>query len=280
MTKHIPIRHGHLKWMAKSPMHCHHAMLQDSVETKAQRRGTVVHAMLFGTTEVVRIPDGAPKRPSSAQRRAKKPSPDTIAAINFWDAFEHEHEGHHVLSADEYETFNGMAEAVRNDPKAMDLITASRLEETIYFTLAGRSCRTTPDGRGPDFCFELKTTRDADPEQFRWQSRKLSYSAQQAWHLTGMEMGGYGKHRNAYTIAVEENARMPGLHPVTVFKISEAALQNGDRCNRLWFERLISCEQSGQWPPYAQTIVELDDTPDSVELDWSNMPEDDEEEAA
>lgn len=282
MTDRLPIRHGYLKWMAKSPMHCRHAMLNDSISTKAQRRGTIVHVMLFGNATIVSVPSDAPKKPDSKQRNAKKPSKESVAAIEFWDAFEAEHEGDHVLSASDYEKFSRMADAVRDDPKAMDLITACVLEETILFDLNGRACRTTPDGHlRNEFCFELKTTRDAEPDQFRWQSRKLSYSAQQSWHLLGMEMAGLGKTRHAYTIAVEENARLPGLHPVTVFKLAERSLENGDRCNRLWFERLVACEQSNQWPSYAQTIVELDDTPDHVDLDWSNMPdEDDESEAA
>jgi hypothetical protein len=42
-----------------------------------------------------------------------------------------------------------------------------------------------------------------------------------------------------------------------VFRLPERALEAGRRANRLWLERLLVCEQSGEFPPYSQSVVEL-----------------------
>ena len=250
-TTDLPIRFTYLKACGRSPAHAKHAMdldlRGDSESSEAMKRGTAVHAMLFGTARVMTKPEGAPKKPSKAQRGAKKPSAPTLAAIEWWDAFELETRGALVLSAGKYEAYNRMADAVRAQPMAMDLFTAGVVEETIRFDIGGRACRTTPDACGPDFVAELKTAKSSHPVDFMWQSKRMGYHAQHSWHRIG------AKVKHAYTVAVEATAP----YVVTVFKLDDADLDLGDRCVRLWFEQIRTCEQSNQWPGYAQSIVDL-----------------------
>ena len=68
----MPVRFSYLKAMAKSPAHARHAMTEDSVSTDSQQRGTAVHALVLGNQRVTVAPEGI-KKPTSAQRNAKKP---------------------------------------------------------------------------------------------------------------------------------------------------------------------------------------------------------------
>ena len=277
-----PIRFHHLKAMALSPAHCRYALdLSERDEqgesTPAMQRGTATHAMLFGTVRVMTAPEDAPRKPSSVQRNAKKPSPATIDAIAWWDAFERESAGAIVMPAAQYDTCARMADAVRAEPRAAEMLHGATVEESILFNRDGLECRTTPDIRGLDFECELKTTKSSQPEQFVWQSKRMLYHAQHAWHLAGMRGNGLLRGPgHAYTIAVEATAP----YVVTVFRIDPHALEIGERCTRLWFERVKSCIESGQWPGYAQSVVDLDVPEDLDELALSYEGDDTEADAA
>jgi hypothetical protein len=39
-------------------------------------------------------------------------------------------------------------------------------------------------------------------------------------------------------------------------RLSATTLDIGERCVRLWFERLKECEAANVWPPYVQSIVD------------------------
>ena len=70
-------------------------------------------------------------------------------------------------------------------------------------------------------------------------------------------------------LAVESTAP----YVVTVFRVTERALEQGRRTYRLWFERLMACEEADEWPGYVQSVVPLD-VPESDEVTFG------EEEAA
>lgn len=250
----MPVRFSYLKAMAKSPAHARHAMTEDSVSTPTQQRGTAVHAIVLGNQRVTVAPEGI-KKPTSAQRNAKKAKPETLEQIAAWDEWERSNEGAIVLSVAKYNEAQRMAESVRDNPHAMDVLTG-RVEQTILFDTNGRACRATPDVVGTDWLADLKTSITSSPDQFPWQSRKYCYHCAMAWYQHA------AKAQHVYLVAVESAAP----YPVTVFKMSERALEIGSHFWRLQMERLIACEQSGQWPAYAQSIVPLE-LPGEDELD-------------
>lgn len=62
------------------------------------------------------LPKDAPKKPSKSQREAKKPSPDTVAAIAWWDAWNAAHPGAIVLSFEDRQILTEAADAIRRLP--------------------------------------------------------------------------------------------------------------------------------------------------------------------
>jgi hypothetical protein len=235
----IDIRFRHLVATGLSAQHGKFALDGgEDDETYAMERGTAVHAMLFGTRKVVGYHEG--------KKRAGKE----------WEAFQLEHAEKEILTAKEYAKAVRMAEAVSDNPLAMDILYGDRAvhEKTIDWQLLGRSCAGTPDVRAPGYIAELKTSVSAQPERFRWQVLRMHYHAALAWYMQGVALSGLGQPQAAFIVAVESSPP----HPVTVHRLTPRTLDIGARLVRLWMERLVGCEASGEWPGYAQSILELD----------------------
>ncbi len=269
----IPLRFSHLRAMSQSPAHCHYAMTRDDDEqTAATDRGSALHAIILGNRNVVVAGPDAPKKPSAAQRNAKKPSPATVDAIAWWADFDAKHANDIVLSAAKMNDCQRMADAIRANPLALEVLDGVK-EHTLRYRLQGRDCRATPDVRAADnrYITDLKSTVTADPARFKWQAIKYGIVAQLSWYRTACDVL-YGAQPTCFVVAVE--ATRP--HPVTVFKLTDADMLRGQKSCALWFERLMSCEASNQWPAYAQSIVDLDLPDNEFELDFSGVDADDE----
>ena len=76
-------------------------------DTPALRIGTLTHMLVLQpdlfTSSVICTPDDAPKKPTQKQREAKKPKPETLEAIAWWDNFEQASLGKMVVAVDEYQ---------------------------------------------------------------------------------------------------------------------------------------------------------------------------------
>jgi len=135
----------------------------------------------------------------------------------------------------------------------MDLL-KGKIEDTIHFDFLGIPSRTTPDARTPKVVVELKTCRSSEPYAFAWQMKKLFYHAQMAFHIEGMAALNPDLNPTPYIVAVESSAP----YPVTVFRVTPAALLEGHKLIRLWFEQLKVCQSCNVWPAYSQAVVDLD----------------------
>lgn len=228
-----PVHFSDLKRMAQSPLHYAHGLEHRREETKALRLGRAVDALCFGTCGVVGY-DG--------QRRGKE-----------WAAFAAANAGSICLNKTEHEQALGMSDALERHSEALDLLSGER-QKLIEWEISGRACAGTPDAFTDGRIAELKTCRTAHPDRFVWDARRLAYHAQLAWYLDGLIHSGRARPSTAYIVAVESSAP----HPVTVFCLTDRALDQGARTWRLWFERLRACEESNAWPPYVESAVLFD----------------------
>ncbi len=227
-----PVRFSHLRAYGRSAAHGHHARTSEVDETYAMERGTAVHAMIFGTREVVAYP--------GATRRGKE-----------YDAFVQAHPDTEILTTAEYHKARRMAMSVLDCKLAAPFLNGVR-EETLLFKWMGMDCRATPDVRGPDFLTELKTTANADPTKFLWDARRRHYHAQLRFQEFGCEKH-HIKILDHWIVAVESTEP----HPVTVFHVEPEALEEGEELLMLWAERMKNCEASNVFPPYVDCIVPL-----------------------
>lgn len=228
-----PVHFSELKAMSLSPLHYAYGVEHKRAETKALRLGNAVDALLFGTCGVVGY-DG--------QRRGKE-----------WQAFASANAGAICLNKTEHEQVLGMAGAIERHHEALDLLGGER-QKLIEWKIGERECAGTPDAFTAGRITELKTCRSSHPDRFVWDARRLGYAAQLAWYMEGLLLSGRPRPDTAYIVAVESIAP----HPVTVFVLTDRALDQGSRTWRLWFERLRACEESNAWPAYAEQAVLFD----------------------
>jgi len=244
------LRFSRLKLFAESPMHyLANAQARSSILDK----GTGVHSLLLGGKRVVYY-DKETASGRSAPRNGKD-----------WEAFKALNEDALILSRSEYDVSNRIADAVRSNELAMMALTGVK-EQTLRFEWQGLQARTTPDCRANDHTFvtELKTCRSARPGRFSTQAFWMYYHAQMAFHIEGMKANGLGKRGQlptAYIVAV--CSAEP--YPVTVFKLTDKALEQGRKSLILWTEQLRGCIESRHFPAYSQAIVDLD-VPEGDEL--------------
>lgn len=227
-----PVRWSNLKNMALSPLH-YRARLLAGRDTSSMKLGRVVHHLLLGGGEIV-VFDG--------ERRAGK----------IWDAFAAEHADKEIVKASELAEAERIAAAVRDNAEALSLLFGSK-ERLIDWEFCGRKMRSHLDVLGARWVTDLKTTRSAKPEWFRWQAIKMAYHAQLAAYVDAARYVG-APVEEAYLVAVETEEP----YAVTAMRLTERALEDGRKLNRLWMERLLSCEATGEWPGYVQSIVDLD----------------------
>lgn len=243
-----PLRFSALRQIGKSPAHYAAHIAQEQETTSGMDIGSAADLLILGGRRVLAYPGPV--------RRGKEF--DAFAAANA-DAL--------IVTQKEGALALGIAEAVAACPDAVRVLTGAR-QSTQYWTLQGRACRGTPDVRGDGFITDLKTSETADPKFFPWKLRRFAYHAAAAWYLDGLTLCGFDV-RKAYVVVVEQAPP----HVVTVFQLTEHVLDMGERLYRLWLEQLLVCEASGAFPPYSQSIVELDlvddgdiDLADAVEL--------------
>lgn len=237
-----PIRFSMLRAYGRSAAHGLSSRLGRGDEpTSAIERGTAVHAMVFNTTKVIGY---------SGVRRGKE-----------YEKFAADNPETEILTANEYGKAARMAKAVQESSLAMSVL-QGEAEQTLLFNWSGQDCRVTPDLRGLTYVTELKTCATSDPDLFKWDALRRHYHAQIAYQRLGCKLT-QQPITDAYIVAVESSEP----YPVTVFQVTERALDAGDRLLSLWMERLCVCEESGRWPPYVESMVELD-APEDIELEY------------
>ncbi len=225
-----PLRFSRLKLMGKSPAHYAAYVPQ---ETGAMETGTAADRLLLGG-KVLAYP--GPVRRGKEYEAFAAANPDAL-----------------IVTQKEGAVAYGIAEAVTACPDAMRLLTGAR-QETIYWDFNGRTCRGTPDVRGDGFLCDLKTGETSDPRLFPFKVRRFAYHAQMSFYETGVALANLPPVSESYIVAVEQTPP----HVVTVYRLTAGTIELGARLWRLWLEQLQVCEASGAFPPYSQSIVDLE----------------------
>lgn len=247
-----PLRFSRLKLLARSP--AHYAAYVDH-DSPSLRLGRATHSMLLGD------PDSIAVCPPKMKRDERHKG---------YQEFLAENEGKEILSPKEAKDALGMRASIEQHPRAVELLEGLR-EQTRLWNYCGRVCRGTPDVVSSRYLVELKTCRSSDPRRFPFEARRMFYHGQLAWYLNGLSLadGAAQIPSECFIVAVE--SAQP--YPVTVYRVTDELLEQGERTARLWLERLAVCEETGTWPAYAASDVELGVFEDDLDLDLSGLEE-------
>ena len=177
-----------LKEFMRSPMHYQaHKRGQFKPPSLAMTKGTAVHAWLEGD-EVFR----------NAYVVAKKIDRRTNAGKVAFAAFQAEHEGKTVLSADDYADVKGMVESVRREPKIRPWLDSPTAEHEVSYRWTHRGsglpckCRSDLDEKEERIVLDFKTTQDASLDGFCKSIRFFKYDLSAVHYMEGTGCERYG----------------------------------------------------------------------------------------
>lgn len=245
-----------IKKMLQSPQHYMLMRTRPSEPTDAMQFGSAVHCGALEpdrfASAVLCPPADAPKKPTAAQWNAKKPSPETLDAIAFWQAFNRECIGRIVLTRDDHARAQRCIDAVRAHPAAAALLEGAEREVSLFWNDAryGVPCKSREDIYSHGGITDLKTTTDASPEGFGKQIANLLYHVQGAHYISGSEHVRNESPRFFAFIAVESEEP----HAVAVYALPGNAILAGAHLANRALERYAAALANGQWSGYPDTI--------------------------
>ncbi|KAA8731000.1 hypothetical protein F4V57_14195 [Acinetobacter qingfengensis] len=193
-----------LKDLLRSAAHFYVNSISKEVEktaTAAMDLGTLTHTLFLEPdtfeAEFILMPEDAPSRPTSAQLNAKKPSDETIAKIEWWQAFEQQAAEKQIISIDDFQTATKMAEQLRSLSMFSNMQNHIGMPEASFFftdPIYDLQLRVRPDwhikpcDQYPNgLIIDLKTTDDARPHAFSNTCDKFCYDLSAAMYQEGFQ---------------------------------------------------------------------------------------------
>jgi hypothetical protein len=149
-----------------------------------------------------------------------------------------------LLTKDWLQVLN-MRDAVMAHPVARDLFTNHEAEQSVFWDEDGLMLKCRPDAWKPGLLIDLKTTRDANPNEFGKTAHEYGYHQSAAHYIDGVKAA-TGEELPFHFVLVEKSA--PYL--VSVVELDVEAVNIGrqlnDRAKRIYRE----CVETDTWPGY------------------------------
>jgi hypothetical protein len=162
-----------------------------------------------------------------------------------WEAFEVCNEGREILKASEVAHIRQVAECIRNNADAAELLAATgETEVTIRWKdpVTGFDCKGRVD-KLSRLVVDLKGTGSVVEHILGAQARKLLWLGQLAFYHDGALLAGHDVD-GAAILAYEENRP----HDVGVFRYEPEHLEAGRKQYRYCLDTVAECIASGRWP--------------------------------
>lgn len=225
-----------------------------SKQTKPMALGRAAHALALGdpifSDEFYVLPEDAPRRPSKVQRKAKKPSADTIAAIKFWDDVKAT--GKTVLTAEDMETVELMKLGLEHSPQVANAFRNGKPEQSLIWQdkETGIWCKSRPDwfpdDHRQDFILDYKSTESIDPYRLSNHVFDLNYHVQAAMQVDGTRAV-FGTMPLGIAHICQEK-EPPYLAELRMFTPEQ--IEHGRKIYRAALRRAAECFRTGTWPGY------------------------------
>lgn len=154
-------------------------------------------------------------------------------------------EGKQPLLTKEIEQVWAMTHAVMAHPEAWKLFKGHKAEQSVFWDEDGLMLKCRPDAWKPGLLIDLKTTRDANPNEFGKTAHEYGYHQSAAHYIDGVKAA-TGEELPFHFVLVEKTA--PYLVSVVELDIEAINLgrQLNDRAKRIYRE----CLETNTWPGY------------------------------
>lgn len=211
----------------------------------------------------------APKRPTKAMLTAKKPSPESLECIRWWADFDAASNGREIITAQMLREVEAMAGNIHGHPVAEVLLAAGEPEITWRLNASGlahcpplqvrtdwfceQGCELS---KGRPFVLDIKTCATLEEGAFGgWQRgfEEHGYHRQAAFYMAVLGALGVLCH-DFFFVAAEKCA--PG--GVQVCRLSDRALEQGQREVDLMLNDINECYRRNWWPNASLELEEID----------------------
>ena len=242
--RHGSVSKSQLDHFAKSPAHYLASLTTPRKETPAMRIGSLFHGLVLEPERVkIAVAPVCDKRTKEGKAT--------------WEAFCLENAGAEIVTADEGEMLNGMAESIRKHPAASALLSGAGIAEGScwwYDDQSGELCRCRPDFYREDgIVVDLKTTEDASLEGFTRSVAKYNYALQAAFYSDGIEAATLKPVHGFAFIACEKTPPFA----VQCFQLDFQAMEAGRVTYRNLLLDLADCKINRNFPAYSNKIETL-----------------------
>jgi len=153
--------------------------------------------------------------------------------------------GQQPLLRKEVEQVKAMHAAVMSHPQARTLFKGHKAEQSVFWKEDSLMLKCRPDAWKPGLLVDLKTTVNADPNEFGKTAYNFGYHQSAAHYIDGVKAA-TGEELPFLFVLVEKHA--PYL--VSVVELDWEAIDYGrqlnDRAKRIYRE----CSDTGNWPGY------------------------------
>jgi hypothetical protein len=191
-------------------------------QTDSMAWGTLVDC-LWTTPELfqeyyVTLPEDAPRRPTPAQKEAKKPSDETVRTVAWWRDWEAKAEGKILVPADTLADAKKATAMLEMHPVAREIKACSLRQITLmgaapeYLSLP-EGCKAKAmidlmpiEGPWKDAIVDLKTTNNISEKGMHDAMFDFDYVMKMAFYSIMAEAAGYGKRDKAILIWSGKNA--------------------------------------------------------------------------
>lgn len=231
-----------LKEIKRSPQHYRHAIDQPAVSTP-MTVGIATHVAVLEPERYISEFAVWTRRTSSGNAAPRNGQ--------WWDAFQAENKGKHILTYDENALANSIAAAVRFDERANRYLATGEPEVTLEWNLdaalSGRNAKGRVDWLtnidGKPYLVGLKTARNCAHFAFGTQAAKLGYHLQWAYYHDGFKAI-RGREPRLIEIVVESEPP----HAVAVYRIENDLIEQGREEYWEAAKILAECEARDEWP--------------------------------
>lgn len=251
-----------LKHMLRSPAHFFHYITSpdDDKQSPALTFGRALHCAVlepdvFASTYAVVSAD-APAYPGVRQWNAKKPSIDSLAAMDWWLQWESDNAGRTRLSAQDYDRIQGMAQSVQNNPVARGMLVGGDREVTFSWQdeETGLDCKARCDLFAADYMMmDLKSCRDASRDGFGRAIEAYGYDLQASHYIDAVRATGQSIKFFLF-LCIEAQAP----YVAQVHKLAPRTEAAGWDLRQLAIKRQAECLRTGRWPGYSEQVIETE----------------------
>ncbi len=214
--------------------------------TPAMRMGTLVHTAILEPHDL----DNLIVAPQ-VDRRTTQGKAD-------WAAFQIEAKGKQIVTEEEIDNLGGISRAVWAHPGASRALRMlAEVESSIFWTdpETGVECRCRPDGiLSNGAIIDIKTTKDARPDEFAKSIANYRYHVQAAFYSEGYQAIHGRPPRGFMFIAVETEP--PFL--TACYVLDEKAILRGRSEYQADLSTFVRCRDADTWPGLADEPVRID----------------------